>query len=32
MNNMLLMLHYGFIDDNNRNERLPMELDSPRRA
>ena len=29
MNNMLLMLHYGFIDDNNRNERLPMELIAP---
>lgn len=29
MNNALLMLHYGFIDDNNRNERLPMEFIAP---
>lgn len=29
MSNALLMLHYGFIDDNNRNERLPMEFIIP---
>ena len=29
MNNALLMLHYGFIDDENRNERLPMEFIAP---
>lgn len=29
MNNAILMLHYGFIDDNNRNERLPMEFIAP---
>ena len=29
MNNALLMLHYGFMDDNNRNERLPMEIIAP---
>jgi len=29
LNNTILMLHYGFIDDNNRNERLPMEFIIP---
>jgi len=29
MSNALLMLHYGFIDDDNRNERLPMEFIVP---
>lgn len=29
MSNALLMLHYGFIDDDNRNERLPMEFIAP---